>query len=338
MKKTNIWIWVHQREGIIEDETLGLVSEAVRLISEIAGEGDITAIAVGNGFEDPLEELGRYGVSRVLHFKNSQAERFNGEYFAGILSAFMGKEIPYLFLMAHTDQTADMAPRLAGLNGGCAVTRAIDLKLDDKGAVTVTRPIANGHLSEKVCFDGPPPYLVTLLPPVLNTPEQTSEKTAEVIVKAVPDMSGCNLKTDVVAVIEASPENLDIGEADIVVAGGRGVGKDKRFEIIHELAAAIGGSVAGTRPVVDWQTLAYERQIGQTGKAVTPQLIINSGISGANEYTAGMEKSRKVIAINIDPKARIFRFADLGVVGDLHQVLPLLIERLKAEKVAGEKK
>jgi electron transfer flavoprotein alpha subunit len=113
------------------------------------------------------------------------------------------------------------------------------------------------------------------------------------------------------------------------VAAGRGIGKDDSFEIIYELAGAIGASVAGTRPIIDWQILPYEQQIGQTGKSVTPQLIINCGISGANEYTAGMEKSRKVIAINTDPRARIFRFADLGIVGDVHEVVPLLIERLK---------
>ena len=337
IKPMNIWIWVHHREGTIEQATLGLASEAGRFIAETGRDGSVTAIAIGNDFEDPLEQLGLYGVSRVFHFKGSQADAFNGEYYAGILDEFMQKESPYAFLMAHTDQTADLGPRLAALNGCCVVTRAVDLNLDDSGDVTATRPIANGHLNEKMSFNCPPPYQITFLPAVLNTPEPAGEETAEVIVKDLPDMSGRDLKTEVVEVIEASPGNLDIEEADIVVAGGRGVGKDERFEIIHELAAEINGSVAGTRPVVDWQTLAYERQIGQTGKAVTPQLIINCGISGANEYTAGMEKSRKVVAINIDPKARIFRFADLGVVGDVHQVLPMLIERLKAEKAAGKK-
>lgn len=334
----NIWIWVHHREGIIEETTLGLASEADRFITETGEEGTVTAIAVGNDFEDPLEQLGEYGVNRIIHFKGSRADVFNGEYFAGILDALIEKESPYAFLMAHTDQTADMAPRLAASNGYCAVTRAVDLNLDDKREVTATRLVANGHLSETMRFNCPPPYLVTFLPPILNTPEQTGHETAEVIVEDLPDKAVRELKTEVAVFIEASPGDLDIEEADIVVAGGRGVGKDEHFEIIHELAAEIGGSVAGTRPVVDWQTLGYERQIGQTGKTVTPQLIINCGISGANEYTAGIEKSRKVIAINLDPKARIFRFADLGVVGDVHQVLPLLIEHLKTKKAAGKRK
>ena len=337
MKPMNIWIWVHHREGLIEDVTLGLAAEARRFISEIEGEGIVTAIAVGNDFVDPLERLGRYKVDRVCHFKGNSAITYHGEYYAGVIGEFMQKESPCAFLMAHTDETADLGPRLAALKDVGIVTRAVDLTLDDESDVSVTRPIANGHLNEKMKFDCPPPYLITFLPAVLNTPDPAGEEDAEMVVKNLPDMSTRNLETKVVEVIEASPGDLDIEEADIVVAGGRGVGKDERFDIIHELAAEIGGSVAGTRPVVDWQTLAYERQIGQTGKAITPQLILNCGISGANEYTAGMEKARKVVAINIDPKARIFRFADLGVVGDVHQVLPLLIERLKAEKAAGKK-
>jgi len=249
----------------------------------------------------------------------------------------MGEDSPFAFLMAHTDQTADLGPRLAAHSDLGMVTRAVDLKPDKEIGLIATRPIADGHLSEQVRFGCLSPYLVTFLPTVLNIPEPVGVETATVIVKDLPEVSNRNLTTEILEVIEASPGNLSIDEADIVVAGGRGVGQDERFEIIHELAAEIGGSVAGTRPVVDWQTLSYARQIGQTGKTVTPQLIINCGISGANEYTAGMEKARNVVAINIDPRARIFRFADLGVVGDLRQVLPLLIKRLKEARAAGKK-
>ena len=108
------------------------------------------------------------------------------------------------------------------------------------------------------------------------------------------------------------------------------MGRDKAFDLIHELAGTLGGSVGGTRPVIDWQTLPFERQIGQTGKTVSPRLIITCGISGANEFTAGMEDAQLVITVDKDRRARIFRFADLGVVGDVREILPLLIERLKA--------
>ena len=120
------------------------------------------------------------------------------------------------------------------------------------------------------------------------------------------------------------------------MAGGRGAGKGEAFDIIHRLARAIGGTAGATRPIIDWGTLPYERQIGQTGKTVAPRLIINCGISGANEYTAGIEKSQMIIAIDQNPKARIFRFADLGVVGDVHEILPLLTARIAQLKNQAE--
>jgi electron transfer flavoprotein alpha subunit len=229
--------------------------------------------------------------------------------------------------MAHTPETSDLGARLGALLETSLVTRAMDLMIDDQKKPIAVRPVANGYLFEEVRLTGSP-YMVTFLPAVLNSPD-TEKQTPIRILKESPQLPPEALQTTVARRIEADPESLDIEEADIVVAGGRGVGKTDAFEIVHALAGALGASVAGTRPVIDSQTLPYERQIGQTGKTVTPRLIINCGISGANEYTAGMEKSGKVIAINTDPRARIFRFADLGIVGDVHEVLPLLIERLK---------
>ena len=166
------------------------------------------------------------------------------------------------------------------------------------------------------------------MPSVLAEHSPDPTRTAEVMIEPL-GKGYDDLKIEVKALVQPDPETLDLEEADLIVSGGRGVGKGENFQIIHDLAKALGGSVSGTRPVIDWQMLPYERQIGQTGKTVTPRLLVACGISGANEYTAGMEKSQLVIAINTDPRARIFRFADLGVVGDVHKILPLLIRRLK---------
>ncbi len=180
-------------------------------------------------------------------------------------------------------------------------------------------------------FEACPSPIVLYLPSVLLDTEPDREESATVIHVPVPGLTE-NLRSRTVQVIEAAPEDLDLEEADIIVAGGRGAGKGESFDIIHQLARVIGGSVAGTRPIIDWGDLPYERQIGQTGKYVSPRLIINCGISGANEYTAGMEKSQQVIAIDLNPRARMFRFADLGVIGDVHEILPLLISRIEDQK------
>jgi electron transfer flavoprotein alpha subunit len=194
------------------------------------------------------------------------------------------------------------------------------------------RPVSNGYLFEKIKIRKGKTPVVSFLPSVLsaegdyNKPEESS---VEII---IPEIDEDSLKIRVTNIIKATPEDMEIEDADIIVSAGRGAGRDEDFDAIGELAQVIGGSVGGTRPVIDSQLLPLERQIGQTGKNVAPGLIINCGISGANEYSAGMEKSKKVISINKDPRARIFRFSDLSVVGDLKEILPLLIERIKEIK------
>ena len=319
---------MHHREGTIEDVTFGLIAEARRLLTDIGDGGTVTAVALGEELEEELKQLGNFGVSRVLYLEDESLRYFHGERFALVLGELAERYPPNFVLMGHTPEASDLGARLGALLEAALVTRAMDLEFDDQQNPVAVRPVANGYLFEDVRLNSSP-YIVTFLPAILTFPESEDGKNPEIL-KIAPQILPEEVQAKDIRRIEADPENLDLEEADIVVAAGRGVGKGDTFGIIHELAGAIGASVAGTRPVIDWQILPYERQIGQTGKSVTPQLIINCGISGANEYTAGMEKSRKVIAINTDPRARIFRFADLGIVGDVHEVVPLLIARLKA--------
>lgn len=327
----DIWTLVQHREGTIEETSFGLIGEASRIISALGGEGTVTAVCLGFGLEDELDTLGAYGADRVLYVGDESFVRYQGELFAKELFRLAEKHKPFCILVAQTAETSDLCSRLAALLQTALVTCAMDVNVDKSGKFHAIRPVSNGYLFESIRLESRGAPIISFLPGVLTAPDPDMTKQAEILSEAPVGQPG-DLKTKVIRVIEADPEDLDIEEADIVVSGGRGVGKDEAFDIIHDLARAIGGSVGATRPVIDWQTLPYERQIGQTGKTVFPRLIINCGISGANEYTAGMEKSQLVIAINTDPRARIFRFADLGVVGDVHQVLPLLIERLKEMK------
>ncbi len=324
----DIWTLVQHREGTIEETSFGLIGEASRIISELGGEGTVTAVCLGFGLEPELGTLGAYGADRVLYVGGESFVRYQGELFGRELFRLAEKHKPTCILVTQTAETSDLCPRLAALLQTALVTCAMDLNVDQSGKFYAIRPVSNGYLFESIRLECRGAPIISFLPGVLTSPEPDKAGKTEILVETLKEQPG-DLKTKVIRVIEADPEDLDIEEADIVVSGGRGVGKDEAFDIIHDLARAIGGSVGATRPVIDWQTLPYERQIGQTGKAVTPRLIINCGISGANEYTAGMEKSQLVIAINTDPRARIFRFADLGVVGDVHQVIPILIERLK---------
>ena len=238
-----------------------------------------------------------------------------------------GKYKPSTILMAQSLETADLSSRLAAFMGTALVTRAMDFKINEKGKGVAVRPVSNGYLFERVIIETEEAPIICFLPAVLSPPEPDGSGSTKIVMEPL-ELSSYDLKTKVKEVIESAPEALNIEEADIVVSGGRGVGKGEAFNIMHELAGAIGGSVGGTRPIIDWQALPFDRQIGQTGKTVVPRLLFACGISGANEFTAGMEKSRLVIAVNTDPRARIFRFADLSVIGDVQEVIPRLIEKL----------
>lgn len=327
----DIWILTQHREGTIEETSFGLVGEARRIISDLGGDGMVTAVALGFGLEAELNTLGAYGAERVLYIESASLAHYQGELFAKVLSGLVNRHEPSCILAAQTPETSDLCSRLAALLETGLVTCAMDLSVDQSRKFHTIRPKANGYLFERVDLECKGAPIISFLPSVLVAPEPDMAKKPEILSQALEEHQD-DLEIKVIKVIEANPEDLDIEEADIVVSGGRGVGKDEAFDIIHDLAREIGGAVAGTRPIIDWQTLPYDRQIGQTGKTVVPRLIINCGISGANEYTAGMEKSQLVIAINTDPRARIFRFADLGVIGDIHEVLPLLISRLKEVK------
>lgn len=331
----DVWVLVQQRDDTVEDATFGLLAEA-RSVLDGHGEGFVTAVAIDTPSSNVLHALGSYGADKVIHVEGLQPGHYYGELFAQALGSIVQKFKPSCFLMAQSVESADLCARLGALLETGVVTQAMDFTMSADGKACALRPKANGYLFEEVEIDCASPPIICFVPSVLLPGEPVEGRTAE-LVKVSADVVFDRLKTKVIEVIEAEPGNLDIEEAEVVIAGGRGVGKGEAFEILHRLAELLGGSVAGTRPVIDWQTLPFERQIGQTGKTVAPRLIFNCGISGANEYTAGIEKSQLSIAINTDPRARIFRFADLGVVGDIHEILPLLISRLRAAKGNGER-
>ena len=327
-----IWVLAHHSEWVFDEATLGLIAEAHRLAAQTGGEARVSAVALGSGPPPKrVVTLGRHGAHELLYLEGKTFEHYRGELFCEALCERLAKDHPSFFLMAESDRTADLAPRIAARLGTVLLNRVVDLKITEKGELLAVRPIFNGYVFEEVlagCERGP--VLVSLLPSILTADEPAME--VEALVRAESWSPRETPGTRLLEVIEADSGSLEIEEADVVVSGGRGMGKGEGFRLISDLAQWIGGTVGGTRPVIDAGILPFDRQIGQTGKSVAPWLIVNCGISGANEYTAGMEKSRLVIAINRDPRARIFQFADLGIVGDVREVLPLLIARLKEIK------
>jgi electron transfer flavoprotein alpha subunit len=328
----NVWVWVHHREGTVEEATLGLIAEARDLLRTHGDGGLITAVAMGCGLSPALENLGSYGVSRVLYIEDESLRHYQGEVFAKALMSLYQRHGSALILMAQTPEVADLAPRIAALLKTALVTHAVDLKINETGVFLAVRPVANGYLFEELEVVSELPPVVCFLPSVLTA--EVPEQNLETVInhETLPSL-GEELKTRVKGIVQESSSEAALDDTDVIIAGGRGMGGTAAsFALLSDLASVLGGAVGGTRPAIDQHLLPFDRQIGQTGKTVAPRLMIVCGVSGANEFTAGMEKAQQVIAVNTDAHARIFRFANLGLVGDVHKILPLLLSKLHANK------
>jgi electron transfer flavoprotein alpha subunit len=321
-----ILIMAEQKEGTIEEPSFSLLSEGKRLNKKLASSHLLSAIVMGHGMKDLGSELGSYGAERVYYFENYLLERYQPELCTELIANLVREKNPDFFLLGATSLGRDLAPRIAARLRVGLVTHCVDI-IADRDQLVVVKPVSDQHLYQKLVFRTQGLKMLTFSPNAMTKEDPDLNKRAEVI-RILPKIDQERGTVRFIELIKADPKTIGLEEADVIVCGGRGVGKGA-FEMVHQLADALNGSVGGTRPIIDWGILPFERQIGQTGIEVSPSLLMTLGISGANEFTAGIEDSKLVIAINTDRKARIFKFADLGIISDLHKIIPLLTERVK---------
>jgi electron transfer flavoprotein alpha subunit len=324
-----IFIMVEQREGMIEEASFSLLSEAKKLSIKLGNSHLVSAIIMGQGIKDLASELGSYGADRVYYFENPLLVKYQPDLYTRLITDLAREKNPDFFLLGATSMGGDLAPRIAARLRVGLVTQCIDI-ITDRDQLAVIKPISDQYLYQTLIFRNSGLKMLTFSPTALNREAPNINQGAEVI-KILPKMDQEQGNVRFIELIKGDPKTIGLEEADRVICGGRGVGKGA-FELIYQLADSLNSSVGGTRPVVDWGILPYERQIGQTGAEVFPTLLMACGISGANEFTAGIEGSKLIIAINTDRKARIFKFADLGVIGDLHKIIPLIIDQVKRQK------
>ena len=289
-----------------------------RKLAEAAG-GDLIAFANDPGV---AEDAGRYGAKKLYVFA---AAAYSTEAYTAALAQVVSELQPSVVLFAGSSNGRDLAPRLAArLNTG--VASDVDRLEWTDGKLRARRPVYSGKAFATVDVTGTPAMATTR--PNAFPLEETGGGAAEVVnVAAAAD--------DRVKLVETKvPEagELSIAEADIIVSGGRGLKEAENFSHIRDLAHAIGGAVGASRATVDAGWIDHQHQVGQTGRVVSPNLYIAAGISGAIQHLAGMSSSKHIVAVNKDPEAPIFRVADLGVVGDLFQILPALTEEVKKAK------
>jgi electron transfer flavoprotein alpha subunit len=313
----------------VRDGSLRNVSfEAIAAAKTIADGGEVVAVLVGESVQSYANELIYRGADRVVVVENEKLKNYTSDGFGQALMAVIDAEKPEGIVLGHTALGKDLSPKIATkLNSGL-VSDVIAVE-ETGGNLVFTRPIYSGKAFEKkIVTDGF--IFVTVRPNNIPALERDESRTGNVSSLSV-DVK--DLRTIVKEIVRKTAEGVDLSEAKVIVAGGRGVKSAEGFEPLKELANVLGGAVGASRGACDAGYCDYSLQIGQTGKVVTPDLYIACGISGAIQHLAGMSNSKVIVAINKDPEANIFKVADYGIVGDLFEVVPLLTEEFKKLKV-----
>ncbi|MGM0967910.1 MAG: electron transfer flavoprotein subunit alpha/FixB family protein [Bacillota bacterium] len=308
------------RDGKLRNVTF----EAIAAAHQVADGGEVIGVLIGEDVKDLANELLYYGADHVMIVEHPHLSYYTSDGFAQALQAILDQVNPDAVLFGHTSIGKDLSPKIAARLQTGLISDAIDVSVIGEHLV-FTRPIYSGKAFEKV-ISTDRLLLATIRPNNVAPLERDASRSGDITPVSV-DIQ--NLRTIVKEVIKKTSEGVDLSEAKVIVAGGRGVKSKEGFEPLNELAETLGAAVGASRGACDADYCDYALQIGQTGKVVTPDLYIACGISGAIQHLAGMSNSKVIVAINKDPEAEIFKIADYGIVGDLFEVVPLLNEELK---------
>ncbi|HBF1164010.1 TPA: electron transfer flavoprotein subunit alpha/FixB family protein [Clostridioides difficile] len=330
----NVLVVIEQRENVIQTVSLELLGKA----TEIAKDYDtkVSALLLGSKVEGLIDTLAHYGADEVIVVDDEALAVYTTEPYTKAAYEAIKAADPIVVLFGATSIGRDLAPRVSariytGLTADCTgLAVAEDTKL-----LLMTRPAFGGNIMATIVCKDFRPQMSTVRPGVMkkNEPDETKEA---VINRFKVEFNDADKLVQVVQVIKEAKKQVKIEDAKILVSAGRGMGGKENLDILYELAEIIGGEVSGSRATIDAGWLDKARQVGQTGKTVRPDLYIACGISGAIQHIAGMEDAEFIVAINKNPEAPIFKYADVGIVGDVHKVLPELISQLSVAKEKGE--
>jgi electron transfer flavoprotein alpha subunit len=324
-----VWCECEKRQGrkVPKKVVYEILGQARRLADKL--DQEVVAVALGDHRLHGLDSLCHYGADRVIRCRHNLLEEYATDSFAHVLSTVIAKEKPSIFLYGATPNGRDLAPRIAarhrlGLTADC--TR---LDIDDQMQMVQTRPAFGGNIMASIIAPYSRPQTATVRPNVFSITEPDEVRPVNIEDLEV-SLSKAIIKTRIVERIEIESETgVNIEEARVIVAAGRGLQDSVNLNVCRELAEDLGGELAGSRAIVEQGWIPHTLQVGQSGTTVGPDLYIAVGISGAIQHVVGMTSSGTVIAINKDPEAPIFKIADLGVVGDAMEIVPRLIHELK---------
>ena len=316
---SKILVFAEQREGKLKKIAFENLSLAKKISSDLNAE--VVTLLIGDNVSSLAEILGKYGASRVIACQNDALALYQPEGYAKILADTVKNEGATIVIMGSTLMGKDLAPRTAARLNAALATDCISVDASD-GDLKIVRPMYAGKVRATIRLNADI-KIMTVRPNIYLAEE--NPVTAEV--KKVAADPG-EIKSKVTEVLAGSKDKLDVTEADTIVSGGRGLKGPENFHLIADLAKKLGAAQGASRAAVDAGWRPYEEQVGQTGKTVSPSLYVAVGISGAIQHLAGMSSSKYIVAINKDPEAPIFKVADYGIVGDLFEVVPKMLELL----------
>jgi len=318
----------HDRIAQVSFELLG----AGRQLADLRGT-TLSAVLLGSGVESRAAELIGHGADTVYVVDHQHLAHFTDDAYGNMLADIIREQKPEIFLAGATAIGRSVIPRVATMLGTGLTADCTDLAIDvESGSLLQTRPAFGGNIMATILCPYTRPQMATVRPNVMKAIPFDAERLGEVV-SVIPDPSRLHSRVKVLKserTVQADQVNL--AEADIVIAGGRGLENAEGFNLIRDLAELLGGAVAASRAAVDSGWVPYPHQVGQTGKTVCPKIYLCCGISGAIQHLVGMQSSDTIIAINRDPNAPIFDIATYGVVGDLFEIVPQLIEKIKERK------
>ncbi|RBP93929.1 electron transfer flavoprotein alpha subunit apoprotein [Cytobacillus firmus] len=315
--------------GEVRDGSLRNVSfEAVAAGKTASEGGEVVGVLIGDSVSALANEMIHYGADRVVTVEDEKLKQYTPDGFSQALMAVIDSESPEGLIFGHTALGKDLAPKIAAKLESGLISDVTSLE-EAGGNLVFTRPIYSGKAFEKkIVTDG---LLFATIRPNNIAPLEKDESRSGDVASVAAEIK--DLRTIIKEIVRKASEGVDLSEAKVIIAGGRGVKSEEGFEPLKELASVLNGAVGASRGACDADYCDYSLQIGQTGKVVTPDLYIACGISGAIQHLAGMSNSKVIVAINKDPEANIFKVADYGIVGDLFEVVPLLTEEFKKLKV-----
>jgi len=292
---------------------------------------DLSIVILGTNFDQILQDFGEYGAENVIYVESKILKHYYSDIYVNILSDLISERKPEIILIGATPTGRDFAPRLAkrlnvGLTADCT---GLEIEEETRN-LRQTRPTFGGNLMATIRTPISRPQMSTVRPGIFKASNEIKKKIK--IIKIERDLKETDSVTKVLKVIKKQKTKVNLEDAEIIVSGGRGVGSKEGFKIIKDLADALGAEIGGSRVTVELNWVDPDRQVGQTGKTVSPKLYIACGISGAIQHLVGMQNSEIIIAINRDKDAPIFSVAHYCLIGDLHQIVPILTKEIRKMK------